>query len=174
MILKDITTTAGVLLGWTSPYENHDDFATLERCANLVISEVCCEYAPPKFTQSVTPSNGIVTFSSLQKDILEFVSATDAYGNELVVKVYSDYIKVPLDTEYITYTYIPKRLTSLEQVPVGDRRITDRVFAYGAVAEYCLIAGRFDEAIKFNNKYIASLKNALFKKAGCVPERSWQ
>lgn len=173
MILKDITNTAAVLLGWDSPYEDNADFSTLQRCANLVISEVACEYAPPKYTQTITHKNGIVTLGSLHKDMLEFICATDAFGNELPVKVYSDYLKVPVDTEKITYTFIPERLTALEQVPVGDRRITDRVFAYGAVAEYCLITGRFDEAVKFNNKYIAALKNAIFKKAGRVAERSW-
>ncbi len=173
MIFKDIINTAAVLLGWETPYEDNADFSILARCVNLVISEVACEYAPPKYTQTVSAVNGMVAISSLHKNMLEFICATDAYGNELPVKVYEDYLKVPIDTEKITYTFIPERLTALEQVPVGDRRITDRVFAYGAVAEYCLISGRFDEAITYNNKYIAALKNAIFKKAGCVAARSW-
>lgn len=173
MKFKEITDTAAVLLGWDEPFGENADATLLARCANLTVGEIAAEYAPVDYTEMVETANGAVYFGSLKKDFLGIVGVTDECGNEVDYTLRTDYVKVPVGKILITYNYSPAKLAADDDVPVGDRRITARIIAYGAAAEYCLISGRFDEALIFNNKYTAGLKAALFRPRGRVAERSW-
>lgn len=173
MKLKEITETAAALLGWEEPFADNKDAGLLTRCANLTVSEIAAEYAPVKHTETVNAKNGLVYFGALEKDFLELVSVESADGGKLEAKIYPDYFKTSEGRVTVTYAYLPPKLSAEDDVPVGDRRITLRVFAYGAAAEYCMISGRFDEAVMLTNKYTAALKNALFTPAGRVKERCW-
>lgn len=147
--------------------------ALIERCVNLAIAQTASEYAPLRAEAEIYTENGLVEFSALEKNAADLVRVTDRYGNDLAVKYYTDYFKTAPGTIRVEYTYLPDRCAADDEAPLGDRRITASLVAFGAAAEYCLIAGLYDEAAAWNEKYVGGMRRALTGRNKVMKERRW-
>lgn len=174
MKLKEIIETACALLGFDEPYADNADYPLVVRCANLTVSELALEYAPVTYEEVTETDNGLIFYGSLSRNYAGLVAVESESGEVLKSVCYPDYVKTSPGKVIVRYNFIPPKLAEDDDVPLGCPKFASRLVSYGTAAEYCLIAGRFDEAVIFNNKYTAALKAALFRPAGRVAERSWQ
>lgn len=173
MTLKQLIETSATYLGWQGDISLNADYDILKRCANLVINELACEYAPVTTTDVLYPSNGRVKLSSLKHECIEILSVKGYSDVEVDYTVNSEEIIISSFVANVTYTYVPGTLNLEDNVPLGDRRINEKTLAYGVVAEYCLISGRYEEAVIYNNKFTSSLKSAMFRPSARIKERKF-
>ena len=65
---------------------------TMTRLANLVLNELAGSYIPMVCTEKVTPVNGRVYYSELDRKILKIRGVYDDYGRKLFFVVHPEYL----------------------------------------------------------------------------------
>lgn len=183
MIFKNIAKAAAHLLDKEDVVAHFDEPSSSDavrreaelvaRCVNLCIAQTAAEYAPFLAEETVEAPNGTVEFSALSHDAADIVSAEDLSGNRLKIKLYPGYFRTSPGTVKVRYSYYPGKFSEEDEVCFGDRRVSEGLLAYGAAAEYCLVAGLFDEAVIWNEKYLDGVKKTLFGRNKTIRERVW-
>ncbi|MBQ9716070.1 MAG: hypothetical protein IJV77_06655 [Clostridia bacterium] len=152
---------------------NHD-LRLLVRCANLVIKEVACEYIPLLHKQKITASDGKIPYSAFEKLLLEIRSIKDEKGQDVSFFTLPDHVAIQDGSFEVSYTYIPTDKGFFDDLDFCGTKASDRIFAYGTAAEYCLINGNYDEALMWERRYKDALLVATRKNTEVVlPRRRW-
>lgn len=141
-------------------------------CVNLTLSEAAAEYLPLVSRQKVTVLEGKIPYSAFEKDIVTLLRVMDKGGNRLRYRYRPDYIEVDNMGECdAVYSYRPSYKGFLEEAEKGSSALTARIVAYGAAAEYCLITGRYEEAVTWDKRYKEGLANCCKNKNSRVASR---
>lgn len=195
MIVKDVIISALKILGRsglaaelnagsTLSAEDNETVETLLYCFNATEDEVARNYVPltscEMFT-SVTEKFLLFLFKHPPVRVVRVVSE----GEEIPFEVYSDHVYAQAFRVYIDYEYAPAKKELSDFGSFGDE-VSENVFVYGTVAEYCLINGEIEAADMWESKYrqavdmvqqrLASTKKegaAKLSSGGYIPPRRW-
>ena len=176
MTMNEIVTLAAFYLQFEDVLNGgpagEETTAKLLRCANLVRAEIASDYFPLLTTETVSSADGTILPASLEKRLID-VKRITRNGNAVAFKVYPAAIRTVSGEVEIEYSYMP------DDAEIGDDagffdKISARTIAYGAAAEYCLVAGLFEEAVIWEKRFKDSLLAAQRKKSEIkVKPREW-
>lgn len=183
MTIKDVLSQAAFLLGkdelvsylkGENGYESQaSEAAALLKCYNIVENEIALDYIPLTAEQTVSVLAGKIYYTVLTHTPVSVLSVTDTYGNKLPFTIYPEYVQTKSGARVIDYTYAPTAKTLTGNCEYGNR-VSLRVFAYGVACEYCLINGRYEEALVWDRKYKdALLCVAALNRPHIVRARRW-
>lgn len=154
--------------------ENNRELKLLVRCVNLVAKEVACDYIPLLHTQTMTAVDGKILYPDFEKTLLEVRSVKDKKGENVRFFTLPDYIAVEDGCFEVSYAFIPSDKGFLDDMDFSGTKASDRVFAYGAAAEFCLVCGAYDEALMWERRYKDALMVATHKANQVIlPARRW-
>ena len=128
-------------------------------CINMVVSEIASDYIPVEFEEEVEVDNGIIPYDKLSKRLINLKNITKN-STKIVTKMYPNEILVKADgLVKVCYLYMP------EEVKLGDSielspKVTTMLIVYGALGEYCLLQGRYEDANLYDKRYREMLKVA--------------
>jgi len=150
----------------------------LLKCANLVINEICADHYPLVREAAANTGSGTVNYTTLApalsgERVLEVLSVRNGAVN-VAFRSYPAHMKTaPGLNVTVRFSYVPGDYGENGDAPVPDK-IGERITAYGAATEYCLINGLFEEAVIWEKRYRDSLA-AVTRKRGeiTVPARRW-
>ena len=157
-----------------SVLKSNHDLRLIARCANLVAKEVACEYIPLFHKQKITSTNGQIPYTAFEKTLLEIRSIKDHNGNDINYYCLPDHVEIQNGSFEVSYTYIPTDKQFFEELDFSGTKASDRVFAYGTAAEFCLVNGNYDEALMWERRYKDALLVATRKNTRVIlPRRRW-
>ncbi len=135
--------------------------------------ELACDYLPLTYLQTF-PAN-IAPYNSFLKTVHEAVKVTDEYGDEVSFKYTPD--SLIADTKgkmIVTYNYRPETKTFCDELEAGSCKMDERVFAYGAIAEYMFLTNNSDEAAMWDKRYKDLIEVILFcNRSLKIKSRRW-
>lgn len=147
--------------------------AKLLLCANLVRAEIASDYFPLIAREKITAADGRIAPSSLAKRLVDVKKITRK-GKNIRFRVYQGAIETVSGEVEIEYSYLPGEAKLSEDSGFPDK-VGARLIACGTAAEYCLIAGLFEEAAVWDKRFKDSLLAAQRKKSEIrVKPRIWE
>lgn len=154
--------------------QSNRELRLLLRCVNLVVKEVACDYIPLIHTQTLTASDGKIPYSQFEKTLLEIKRVKNQKGEDVRFFTLPEYMAVEDGVYEVSYAFIPRDKEFFDDLDFAGTKASDRVFAYGAAAEFCLISGMYDEALMWERRYKDALLVATRKTTEVVmPKRRW-
>lgn len=157
-----------------SVLKSNHDLRLLTRCANLVAKEIACEYIQLLHKQKMVSNDGKISYSDFEKLLLEIKDIKDKHGNSVDYYCLPDHVAIQDGSFEVSYAYIPTDKEFFDELDFCGSKASDRVFAYGTVAEYCLVTGNYDEALMWERRYKDALLVATRKNTSVVlPRRRW-
>ena len=157
--------------GIPSEGEEEKKRKALLRAYNAVMGVTCAEFFPPRRREKVGGDK--IFFADLDEVATRIVAAYDGEGNGIGAVVCPTYA-VARGAAEIEYEYFPSEKGEEDEHPFDERKLGVRAFAYGVAAEYCLIAGRYEESANWEGKYRAACAGRLTRRrAGKIPARTW-
>lgn len=153
--------------------ESNKNLKLLTQCVGFCENELACDYFPLKTNQSFDTNS--VKIADFSKTLHEVTKVCDLNGTEV------DFVVTP--TELIAntkggikveYSYRPEEKGFDDGLERGNPKMDERLFAYGAIAEFMFLTGMYDEATLWDKRYkdliqVASFANKSFK----IPQRRW-
>ncbi len=145
----------------------------LTRLCNLVISELAEGLIVMKKEISINNLSS-VTFKDLAIEPIDVIAVYDASGNKLnyTVSAYGLTVSTGLVAK-IEYAYLPKNYGLTDTVGTFEKKVTVGVLAYGVAAEFCIVEGRFDEAVMWNERYTSSINALITPKNAQIKGRNF-
>lgn len=138
--------------------DQKEELDLMVMCVNLVNNIIATEYIKLKEKVSFHSTGNKLLYSDISnKNILDIVSITDEYGNKLKFQTEYDGIITKQGKLVITYVFIPDELTLEDEIDFKTH-LTERVFAYGVLAEYFFIKGVFDDASVWDIRFKQALQ----------------
>lgn len=154
--------------------QSNRELRLLLRCVNLVVKEVACDYIPLIHTQTLTATDGKIPYSQFEKTLLEIKRVKNQKGEDVRFFTLPEYMAVEDGVYEVSYAFIPRDKEFFDDLDFAGTKASDRVFAYGASAEFCLISGMYDEALMWERRYKDALLVATRKTTEVVmPKRRW-
>lgn len=147
----------------------------LKDCSGFVLNQLATDYLPLRKTDRVETADGMVAYSGFSRDMLETVEVTNLSGGATEFSHLPDglYIKGRGIFD-VTYFYRPGDKNFWEEAETGSCRVSARIVAMGAAAEYNFVCGLFEEAQLWDSRFKDSLKIAMRKKgAVSLKPRRW-
>lgn len=142
------------------------------QCANCVIEQLYCDFATALTTCQVTSQNGVIDVSAMRFN--RVVSLTDSLGNNVPYRYTEGGIAVPDGTYTLTYALLPPKTQWEEEVKLPSPRITERIVAYGVVAEYFFQTGDYAAANAWESRFKNALRLASVKTSSMnMPVGRW-
>ncbi|MDD3831558.1 MAG: hypothetical protein PHW00_02750 [Clostridia bacterium] len=137
----------------------------LVSCANIVLAEIANEYVPLVYKEDVNCVNGTVAYSTFAKDMLSVLRISDSNGARVRYRYRPDGIDIDSNKVCtVVYSYRPIYADFLDDVQVGKSVITERIIAFGTIAEYYLLTGKYEDAVLWDKRYKDSLLAVSGKK----------
>lgn len=137
----------------------NSEINTLVACCNLVVNQVASEYITLTDTKTITTSSGVVNYGSLSSKTIVDILKVKLNGVEVDYKCNANSLVTSPGTLEIEYAYQPSVSYLNSTIDFNNFKLSDRVLAYGVVAEYCYINGRYDDATIWDNRFKTSLTN---------------
>lgn len=145
----------------------------LQRCANLVVSEIAAEYVPLKAEQNFTTEDGNIRYSLFEKKPVNIYSVKKS-GFSCRFKLYPSEIITESGSVTVSFSYMPDNAEADGELEFEEGKINSRIIAYGTAAEYCIISGMYEEAVIWDKRYKDSLLCAVkSQKPIQIRERLW-
>ena len=151
MKLKKLITESAKLLG----IEDQDSI--LMRCANLVVSNVACNYEDFIAVQDFEVTDGKIDFKNFKKTFLK-IKSVKIGGREVKSDMFVNYLSVPNGRVTVEYCYIPRFTAMGNRVSDIAGKINENTLLYGIMAEYASISGLEREEKDWSDKF----ENLLF------------
>jgi len=172
MTLQDVFDLAKFFL---SLKDNDGREEMLVKCCNLAYRSTAQGYLPLYFTETAALTDGELLLRDLSKDIVAIKSVTDKNGAEILYKLFVDRIKAGAPEIVITYAYLPEEVELPDELDYVGGKVDARLLAYGAAAEFCLIAGLYDDAAVWDARYALAVRAAQRPKSSLrLPARPWR
>ena len=146
----------------------------LHHAFEVTVREIAFEHVCFSQTDTVVVENGRMPYYLLSQQLLEPLALTQN-GKKVKFEVGNMSLLVENDGEYeFTYSYMPKLSDEEQWIPYTHGRLTERIIALGTCAHYCLMAGRYNDAVAFDSQYkdaLNSIKKSFVKRK--VKKRRW-
>ena len=127
-------------------------------CFNLVENEIALDYFPLKRRETLLPENGKLLYTQFSEAPVSVLKVTDTRAHGLPFEAFPTHLDVKgyHGEVAVSYAYAPREKGIADDSDLGGR-ISARLIAYGAAAEFLLATGRFSEAATFDKKYREAL-----------------
>lgn len=136
--------------------------AKIITCCNFVLEELYSDYATAISKTTVTVTNGVANTTAL--NLNRVISLVSADGFDAKYRYTENGLEVERDGTYnLTYAKLPQTMSWQSNVPLPSPRITERIYAYGVIAEYYSVVGDYDNARLWKNKFTTALQAASVK-----------
>ena len=135
-------------------------------CFNRVEGSLALEYIPLYAEDELLTTSDRIEYSALTYSPVRIVGVEDGAGNSVKYKLYPKYLKAQAGTVKVIYTYTPNEKGMDEESDFASR-VSQAIFVYGVMAEYCLAEGRFEESNYWDKKYKQGLESTFLGKP-CV------
>ncbi len=154
--------------------EDKKELEILNRCLNLIISEISTDYLPIYKQKKVTFANKEYNLSDIDENIYQIVNIQDKYNCNVRFKIYDNILSADVKDATVTYTSFAPKCELDGDVENFAGKIHDRVLAYGTAMEYSFISSLYDDATIWESRYKNSLLVLSQKKHNVVmPKRGW-
>ncbi len=154
--------------------ESNKNLKLLTQCVGFCEKELACDYFPLRATQSF--DTNVVKITDFNKTLHEVTKVCDLNDAEVdfVVTTTEVIAKVKGGIK-VEYCYRPQEKSFDDALERGNPKMDERLFAYGAIAEFMFLTGMYDEATLWDKRYkdliqVASFANKSFK----IPQRRWK
>jgi hypothetical protein len=147
------------------------NFVRLEKCVDRIVEELAFKDPLYFIASNVVSKDKKIYYPDIG---VSFVKIHDVCttGARTSFKLEVDHISVPLDD---AYNIVGERLARVggfyDPLDVGEH-ITERIVAYGTLAEYYMVDGDYDKAMYFERRYSDALDLATVKKTRVIRDRS--
>lgn len=154
--------------------ETREAVETLLFCVNAVEDELARNYIPLKASQSVSSTDGKISYSGLSKHAIKILSVKKD-GKNVAFKQSSSGFETEAGTVTVEYNYAPARKEITGESEFSDYDAGQCLVAAGAASEYCLIRGDATGAQIWEKKYRSEIESAVKRRpvAGMLPPRRW-
>ena len=149
------------------------DVDLFTRLTNLVISELAGSYIMMKKTQTLTANKGKIYYKDLNEKVLKILAVKDTLGKEIAFKDKFEYAEISAEKAVVTYAYMPANYDISSEIGYSEEQVQPKLLAMGVCAEYCVVKGRFDEAVMWHERYVQAISEKCLPKNKKVKERSW-
>ena len=147
-----------------SKWENNESLTTKQsekvgrmvKCFNLVNQEIASDFLPFLFEEAVNVTNGVLSYSTLTKNVINIYQLKDSLGRSLEFRNFPNYVEVKGVAKKVIYSFLPDELGLNDNVPTA-RGLTARVYAYGVACEYLLLEGFGSDAEIWEERFKESL-----------------
>ncbi|MBE7093747.1 MAG: hypothetical protein E7367_03555 [Clostridiales bacterium] len=145
----------------------------LVQCFNLVENELALDYLPLVKEDTISTADGCIPYSALHQKAAYIIGVYDRFENSVQVKRFATHLQASPGEYVVRYAAIPieKEMEDASEYEIG---VSERTFAYGVAAEYCLLKGLQAESAVWDKKYKKALAE-IFRAKGSkrVKARSW-
>lgn len=183
MTIKNIIKLTAILLGRENVVDylqtGDGDTQTLyqvdvmTRCANVVLNELACTYAPMVICEIVNTKNGRIYYSEFKEVLRKIRRVTGLNGKDASFEKHTEYLSVKEPCVTVEYEYVPCNYGTDDIVGYSETSVPTRIIAYGTCAEYCLTERAFDDAVIFHKKYTDGIAEICSPKNIKIKERSF-
>ena len=183
MTVKDVVMAAAESVGIgekvkayleTGAEEGKKDAQMLLGGFNRVENEVALDFLPLYVEEKATIVDGKIAYQDLSRTAVRILRVTKD-GKSVKFRLFPQYIEVKDEEGEVNvfYSYAPKK-KSFEDESDFQLIVSERMFADGVAAEFCLAAGLFEEAQHWDQKYKDALAATYRVKTGKVAKaRRW-
>ncbi len=135
----------------------------LTRLTGLVITELAEGLIPLKAEKQF---EGVleVPFSQLDYNTIEILAVKGLNGKDVFFTVTDKRIISYEGITKVVYAYSPDTYDLNSEVGTFTSRVSVGALSYGVAAEYCIVSGRFEEAVNWNKRYVTAIENLLTPK----------
>lgn len=145
----------------------------LARCINMTIGEIASYYVPIVRQREYRDCDGKIANGSINPTLIEIVKIVDKNGEVLEYEQYPKYIKVNAKDFNVHFTAIPRPYKLDEEVEYVDSQLPRAVIYQGAISEFLLAQGDFEQAVLWRERYIESLKKLTKPTNKKTARRKW-
>lgn len=158
--------------GEDAPATQDTDVSLLVACVNSALRDIAADGFPITRTERARADGGVIPLSALSRAPSSVRRIAGACG-EVTFEPTDIGIEVPQDGEYaVTYTAEPTDAGLDDEAELGA--LCDRsMLAYMTARNYCLIAGRSDEASVWDQMYDAHAARKRLTRRARLPKRKW-
>lgn len=175
-LLNDIDTYDRINHGNLNVMQDNDKltFKTLLNCINLTNNLIASEYYLLKDSSEVY-SNGKIPFSSISRTTISEILKVEAMGQSVSFKAFSNHIETVNGLVKVYYSYLPKQVNYVsDNIDCYPAKLSERIFAYGVISEYCFVMGMYDDASVWDSRFKSSLQTILRPKHEIkIKQRLW-
>lgn len=185
MRVKDIIVDALQLVGRedvaavlkadkTPEGEGAEAVETLVYCFNAVEDELARFYFPLKTKQTLSSYTSKYPFATFSYRPVRILSVQSG-GGDADYELFPGYIKTSATQITVEYEYSPPAKKLTDESSYDGYAVGERLVAYGAASEYCLINGEVQSANFFESRYRDEIDKARQKSVSGrhMPPRRW-
>ena len=186
MLVSDIVKTALSLVGREDAAEALEGQAYLDDaellhavramlyCVNATEDELARGTFPLVREDALTAVGGRIYYTEFTRTPAKIISVKR--GNRDVAYVLCpEYLETEGKGLTVKYMYCPEKKELADESDYDGYPVGERLMAYGAASEYCLIEGAFEEAENWEQRYREEVERARPReRCGYIPARVWQ
>lgn len=156
----------------SSSLNGSSDARLLLKCFNTVENEIAVDYIPLIKEQTFEVVDGI-NYNDFESTPSKILSVKNEGGRRVPYGIFANKIKTKKGKVIVKYNYIPKE-KNIDGISDFASVISERIMAYGVMAEYLTAKGEYAEASVWEKKYRDALKSVHnVKKNVVLPVGAW-
>lgn len=145
-----------------SPVNDNDTVKRFVTSANFVLERLYCDYATAISKTVATSTEGLIDTSSIPLN--RVISLKDGQGYEVKYRYTENGLQVDYDGMFnLTYAKKPTQVNWNSEIVYPSPQITDRIFIYGVMSEYCMSIGDRANANNWEKAFCDALSVAKIK-----------
>lgn len=151
-----------------------DKVKLLERCVNIMLTEIAQEYLPLEDECEVVAKDGRFSFEEVPRRVMKIMSVKNKDGREVRFRQRPFSCVVNEDGRlHVTYRYLPAVVGTGDDCE-ADPAVSEKTLALGVCAEYCMISGMYEQSEGFAERFRQDMR-ACVRPARSVTlkERGW-
>lgn len=147
----------------------------LMRCFNLAYSELATDYFSLVTTEKIEIKDGTFDLNLLEQNFYKLVKLENESGDSVKCEVFDNTLYAEPNVYSLIYSFIPAFATLNTELNNFNGKVSERIFVYGLIKEYCFISGLYGEAESYKTKFEEAIKYALrLKKNVYLKNRRWE
>lgn len=179
--VKDVIATAAGLAGRedlaqaAAEARESEEIDVLVRCFNLVENEVALDHIPLKKRETVSAEDGKIAYAKLSEAPIDILSVRSTSGMDIPFELLPDAIGIGGGAKEaeIVYAFAPRK-KELGGTSDYSGKVSERLLAMGAAAEFLLAQGRYEEAAAFEKRFRDAVRAAnIVRHKLAVRARRW-
>lgn len=163
MLIKDIVIAALSLAGRhdaaealsSGEYEGERELehaiSAMLHCVNATEDELARAFFPLEREEEFKATGGRIYYTVFAKTPVKILSVTRG-GRPVKHEIWPEYLAAE-GTVMVRYAYCPTKKSLSDQSDYDGYPVGERMIAYGAASEYCLIEGAYEQAENWEQRY---------------------
>lgn len=157
----------------TSSSTSSEPINRLTRIAVNVLGEIAEGYVPLVTEETVSVTDGKISYGSLSQDVAKVISVCDENGVPVSYEAEADGIKTGVSSAKVRYRYFPVKYRLDGEVYFDGPPVSAKTVAYGIAGEYFMTEGDYALSNVWNRMFYESLSAQLKRKGLKLKGRRW-